>query len=351
MHMTLQAKRYLASYKKAIDPLIDKFLAEKEKELAEHGELPVEVVSHFREVARGGKRLRGFLFVLGYLMGRGEDVPENFTEVNKKILKLSIFTELFQTGLLVQDDVMDRDEIRRGVKTVHARYDDLHFGEAMAIAVSDFAFAWLIEVMAEYGVGAEFLGKFAKYFEKVVVGQMMDVGNSRSEVNATKEDIETVMRLKTSEYTCVMPLELGGMLGGMSEEKFKNVRSYGESLGYIFQLTDDLLGIYGDKKIGKPLGSDLIEGKKTLVSEYFSKNASEEKKKELAGLVGEAGKSREIDIEKVRKIFDSVGVGDWARRLIDDRLSQVRESLEGLAEGEVRRIFGELLDYIADRSV
>lgn len=350
MCMSVRAKQYLVSYKKVIDPLIDEFLAEKEKGLAEHGELPVEIVSHFREIARGGKRLRGFLFVLGYLMGRGEDVPGNFAEVDEKILKLSIFTELFHAALLVQDDVMDRDETRRGVKTVHARYRDTHFGEAMAIAVSDLIFAWSIEVMAEYGVSADFLGKFAKYFEKVVVGQMMDVGNSRSEVDTTKEDIETVMKLKTSEYTCVMPLELGGMLGGMSEEKFRNVRSYGESLGYIFQLTDDLLGIYGDKKIGKPLGSDLIEGKKTLISEYFSENASEEEKKEIVRLVGEASESWEIDIEKVREVFDSVGVSDWARGLIDDKLSQARENLGGLVEGEVCRVFGELLDYIADRS-
>ena len=228
-------KRWLGEYKREIDDRLEEFFKEKEKTLGEFDERVGELVGSLKGIGLKGKRLRGFLFLVGYGIGQGWEKLE-FELVPEKIWRGSMALELFHLGLLVQDDVMDMDEERRGVTTIHKRYEDLHYGEAMANLGGDLCFAWAGELLS--ALGEEVWQKWSRYFERVVVGQAMDVSYLSGTVLVRYEQ---VIRLKTGEYTGEMPLVLG-CLAGVGERKLaKRLGEWGLEWGIGFQLRDDLL--------------------------------------------------------------------------------------------------------------
>lgn len=256
----------LADVIKQYKPLIDQEIAKELKGRLEEveGISPeiAKVVSAMQELSVGGKRLRGLLTILGYELAGGK--------VNNEVVKAATVMELFHLGLLIQDDVMDRDSQRRGVKTIHVRYPDLHLGEAMAICAGDLTYGWGMETLANLQSPitnnqiVEAMAVWGKYFARVGYGQMLDVTKVADEAT-----LLSILNLKSGEYTCVLPLLLGATLGGASEEVKEGLVKYGMELGWVFQLRDDWLGEFGDsRKTGKPVGNDSREGKKTLATMY-----------------------------------------------------------------------------------
>ncbi len=238
-------KRWLGEYKKEIDERLEEFFEEKKEELGEIDSEVGKLVGQLEEIGLKGKRLRGFLFLVGCGIGQGWERLE-FERIPEKIWRGSMGLELFHLGLLVQDDVMDMDEERRGVKTIHKRYEDLHYGEAMANLGGDLCFAWAGELLSE--LGEEVWRRWSRYFERVVMGQIMDVvqsskfkGQSHSLKLKTLEKYEIVIKLKTGEYTGEMPLVLGCLAGGGGRKLAERLGGWGLEWGIGFQLRDDLL--------------------------------------------------------------------------------------------------------------
>lgn len=268
-------------------PLIDKAIEQElEKRLLEAEEISpeiVKVIMAMRELSVGGKRLRGLLTILGYeLAGR---------KVNQEVVRAAMVMELFHLGLLIQDDVMDRDSLRRGVKTIHARYADLHLGESLATLAGDLPLGWGMENLARLDLPKEIvsqgIGVWGKYTKRVIYGQMLDVNKIADEAT-----LLSILNLKSGEYSCVLPLLLGATLGGASQELKDALTKYGMELGIVFQLRDDWLSEYGEsEKTGKPVGNDRRDGKKTLATMYGRERLEaeikkhwEEGKKTLQGL-------------------------------------------------------------------
>ncbi len=229
-------KRWLGEYKREIDGRLEEFFEEKKEELGKIDSKVGKLVGQLEEIGLKGKRLRGFLFLVGYGIGQGWEKLE-FERVPEKIWRGSMGLELFHLGLLVQDDVMDMDEERRGVKTIHKRYEDLHYGEAMANLGGDLCFAWAGELLSE--LGEEVWQKWSRYFERVVMGQIMDV-KMQNEKCKMKNYLQ-VIRLKTGEYTGEMPLVLGCLAGGGGRKLAERLGGWGLEWGIGFQLRDDLL--------------------------------------------------------------------------------------------------------------
>ncbi len=247
-------------------PLIDREIEQElENRLVEAEEISpeiVKVIAAMKELSVGGKRLRGLLTILGYQLAGGK--------INDEVVKAAVVMELFHLGLLIQDDVMDRDGLRRGVKTIHARYADAHLGESLAICAGDLTFGWGMEILSNLqspitnNQKVEAIGVWGKYFARVGYGQMLDVSKVADEAT-----LLSILNLKSGEYTCVLPLLFGATLGGASETLRKELIKYGMELGWVFQLRDDYLAEYGDSaKTGKPVGNDSREGKKTLATMY-----------------------------------------------------------------------------------
>ena len=263
--MSVQAvKDYLDKYKERIDREIERELDKRLREARAISPILVPVFTAMQELSVGGKRLRGLLTILGY------ELTGN--EVNEEVIKAAVAMEIFHLGLLVHDDLMDRDDMRRGVKTIHVRYIDTHFGTTMAVLAGDYAYSWTAEIInnlrVDDHVGREAMGVWAKYFRRVGLGQTLDVmGEQRGDTS--DREVLSVLSLKSGEYTCVLPLLLGATLGGGKTQLIATLEKYGMELGWVFQLRDDYLAEYGNSTItGKPVGNDSREGKRTFATMY-----------------------------------------------------------------------------------
>jgi len=258
---------FLSKYKERVDKGIAEELERRLQEVKEISPHLVPVLEAMKELSVGGKRLRGMLTILGYeISGK---------QVNDEVIKAAVMMEIFHLGLLIQDDFMDRDTLRRGVKTILARYDDPHTADFVSMLAGDYTFGWGIELISNLKfsnsqiVGA--MKVWGRYFTRVGYGQTLD-----GLAVADETTILQILELKSGEYSCVLPLLLGATLGGAKPEIIEKLKLYGMELGWVFQLRDDWLGEYGDEsKTGKPVGNDSREGKHTFATVY-GKSKTEE---------------------------------------------------------------------------
>ena len=208
----------------------------------------------------GGKRLRPALVVAGLRAVSSSAATE-------PALDAGVALELLHTYFLIHDDWMDGDRVRRGGPSVHValaqRFRSEHKGNASAILAGDYAVALACDALARVQTDPRRLrGAFAAFAEMqlgAVAGQQLDmVGRGR--------DVELGYALKTGSYTVEGPLRLGALLAGAKPATLAALSRYSRPAGVAFQLRDDLLSLFGDpKQTGKPLASDLISGKRTLL--------------------------------------------------------------------------------------
>ncbi len=256
---------YLGQYKDQVDAQIETEISTRLEDVKRISSHLVPVVTAMKELSVGGKRLRAMLTILGYQIAGG---PPSHTA---SVVKAAAAMEIFHLGLLIQDDWMDRDETRRGVQTIHTRYPDPHTGNFVAMLAGDYTFGWTAEILAGLKLSAHrvaaALGVWGKYMTRVGYGQTLD-----GLAIADEETILQILKLKSGEYSCILPLELGATLGGAKPDLIKNLQEYGMELGWVFQLRDDWLGMYGDpEKTGKPVGHDEREGKHSFATMYGRK--------------------------------------------------------------------------------
>ncbi len=255
----------LAEYAALAEPRIAAFL---DARAADAAGLPVDLRAPFaalREyVLRGGKRLRGALVVLGCEAAGGE---------REWALDASVGMELLHAYLLVHDDFMDRDEVRRGGPTVHAALEratgSAHLGASLAVLLGSLCQAWALELVLGAKVPAERTAAagrlLAHALQEVTVGQMQDVSAPLGRDLPARE-VLAVQQMKTGGYSFELPLRLGAVLAGGGEPVLGALERFARPLGQAFQIADDLLGTFGAPEVtGKPNASDLREGKRTLL--------------------------------------------------------------------------------------
>ncbi len=336
--------KFLREYKKKSSRIYREYLQKKIVEASQYSDEIGVGVKQFARIAEGGKRLRGALVVLGYMLGGGR--------ADARIVKTSLFAEVFHAGLLALDDVIDRDQSRRGERTIHTLYEPERYGEAVAILVSDLTFTWAMELILESGFERErvilAMRVYRKYFERVVYGETLDVVGSFSDGKLSEDVVMKVMKNKTAEYTGVMPLLAGLALAGVSDKKLVGeVEEFGTNLGWAFQVKDDILAIFG-KDIGKRVGNDLSEKKQTLLMLNFWKVAGVRERKVMEQVWGKE-EIGEFELEEVRRVLRDNGSLRYATRVGQECIKKCREVLLRLPEGEAREILGDLAHYIMER--
>ncbi len=214
------------------------------------------------------KRVRAYLVRLGY-ESRSARVPQGLIDVAAAV-------ELIQTYLLIHDDIIDRDEVRRGGPTVHAALraqltvpvlERRRLSNSLALLIGDLAFSWAMRLVSESPFPAErrlrALRVLLTTHETCVGGQYLDV-LPVSEISLTRERVEAIARRKTASYTFVGPLCAGAYLAGASETTIRALSAYGESVGMAYQWIDDLDDVLALKQ-GARSSNDLDEGKGTAV--------------------------------------------------------------------------------------
>jgi geranylgeranyl diphosphate synthase, type I len=244
-----------------------KTLIEKEliKLQPEEIEWSKDVIEKIQEFTTRGKMLRGSLFLRTYEILGGK----------KDYSKVALALELTQSAILSHDDIMDKDNTRRGKETIHKQYtniiNDEHYGYSMAMCLGDIGFFQAFKHLPQ-----EVIDIYADEMTKCAYGQMQDIHYTYSNQEITPKQIINIYKYKTARYTFSLPMMIAAKLAGKEEKIFSEL---GENLGIIFQIIDDQLGILGDKKeIGKTPGADITENKKTLHRYYLLQKYPELKK-------------------------------------------------------------------------
>jgi geranylgeranyl diphosphate synthase type II len=283
----------------------------------------------------GGKRLRPLLVLLS-----AKAVGGNF----KNAYNAAAAVEMLHNFTLVHDDIMDNADKRRGRLTLHKKYD-----HNTAILAGDS----LLSVAYEYllkdcnGSAKELISSFTHGLIEVCEGQSMDTDFELRKNVFLSEYI--IMIKKKTAAMAEMCCRIGALLGGGSKDQVKALGDYGLNLGIAFQIQDDLLDISADeKKFGKTIGGDLVEGKKTfLFLEALEKSKGEDRKKLLKVIERKGIRSNQVLIYK--QLYENLGVLDDATKAIRFYTNKALKSLK-LLDREKRKIFIWLADSLINRT-
>jgi geranylgeranyl diphosphate synthase type I len=311
------------------------------------------------EFCRRGKMIRGCLVFLGAEAASGGAGSASMPRA-EAMAGIGAAMELFQAGLLAHDDVMDRDETRRGAPTIHRSYaalarseglsDPDRAGESMAACLGDACyfegFALLARALGELPLASRATALCGEILSEVALAQMSDVawGSGRSEV--MERDILAMYRLKTARYSFALPLAVGALAAG-SERSAELLSEYGESVGIVFQLRDDELGLFGEAgATGKGSGGDVREGKKTLLRSRLMEAAPPDDRKALEAIFGDAEASEE-DLGRVRGLAAALGVREGLARMAEELSAEARSAIGrlGLADRWTHDVLAGLVDY------
>lgn len=305
----------LADFKVRVDQEIAHYLDRTIKETEKYDPFMTESLRYVKTlVLSGGKRLRAAFMYYGYIAAGGTD--------RERMLRAAVSIELIHIFLLIHDDIIDRDEKRHGVVTAHEHFrsiadtmflhaDSAHFGSSMAIIVGDMVGALGNQIIFESGFPPECilraLSKLQDIISFTVVGQAKDILIEYAG-KATESEILSMYEHKTARYTIDGPLQLGVILAGGSEELATVFGRYAIPLGIAFQIQDDILGVFGsEEKVGKPIGSDIEEGKISILVSRALALAPKDSRGELSAILRKGKTLSRIDIDRFREILTDSG--------------------------------------------
>jgi len=342
----------LAHYQTQVNERLEAFFDKKIKEASRISNYTQEVAVNAKEYTlRGGKRLRPIFCIYGY-----KCLSDNNLEA---IIEASISLELMQSYLLIHDDIMDEDELRRGKPTFHivckamcerhfGTNKALEFGENIAIVVGDLLEAYGEELLVNSQFKSEYVkkavAKYAEIIKNVGYGQILDIIAERKG-RITEDEILTIHKLKTASYTIEGPLHIGALLAGAREGDLQVLSNYGVPLGLAFQIQDDILGLFGsEEKTGKPVGSDIREGKKTLLILHALERCKGEEKEILLKALGSQHVTTE-EIDTIRDIVRKTGSFDYSKKLVREMTDK---AVQAIKDSDFRSEAKDFLINIAD---
>lgn len=272
----------------------------------------------------GGKRLRPMLVLLGYGLQK-DDV--------EAIIDPALAVEVFHNFTLMHDDIMDEAPIRRGKPTVHEKWNTtvaILSGDTMFVKAYD-------QLLKSQDVDLqEVISKFNKCAIEVCEGQQLDMNYETLDTVSEDQYIEMI-RLKTA-VLLGFSLEYGGILAGMNDYEKAQLKNIGEQAGIGFQLMDDLLDVYGDKKkFGKQVGGDIVSNKKTYLLIKALELANEDQRNRLNKWLAKKEFKAEEKVEAVKEIYAEIGIKELTQLKMNsyyDLAFTLLDKLEAKKEGK-----------------
>ena len=283
----------------------------------------------------GGKRLRATLpWLVGKAVG---DSHSGMLDVGAAIETVHNFT-------LVHDDIMDDDEVRRGRNAVHIEYDmptAINAGDAM-LAI---AFERLVQAEnLEPGDVAPLVRRIAWMVRRVSEGQQLDI-EFEERLNVSEEDYLEMIEGKTAVMflTCA---EIGARMAGADQETIDCMADWGLAVGLCFQLMDDLIDVLSDSDVlGKPAGSDVAQGKRTLMVIHALAQPDSEDKQTLLSALGKGEAADAQAIEAALKALGNLGSIDYAKQRAVDYHAKAHACLDRIPQGPAMKALRELTDF------
>lgn len=320
-------QRYL-EYKTNVDEYLKRFIDETQPRTLYQ---PAKYV-----LDGGGKRIRPLLVLLSC-----EAVGGSIGEA----LHAGVAIEILHNFTLVHDDIMDHASSRRGRPTVHEKWDT-----NVAILAGDALLALAYRALLR--TSSSRIQEISKAFTEGVVivceGQAYDKEfESRSRVGV--EDYLVMIQKKTAAMVAVAS-EIGALIGNAGDRELRALRAYGESVGRAFQVQDDLLDIIADeKKLGKTIGGDLVEGKKTFLLLEALKHAKGKDKSVLLNFMKNGGIPKRR-VAEFRRIYEQTGALEAARSQVKNDIAAAKSQLQQLHESDARSMLSWFADMLMHRT-
>ncbi len=301
--------------------MVEKYsrLLELEIRKQKYGLEPVSLYEPIRYLMRlGGKRLRPMFCILAYSLYRS-DV--------QKMLPYAVAVEAFHNFTLMHDDIMDKAPLRRGMPTVHEKWDvntAILSGDVMLVKVYDMLLPLKDQKLKEVLVA------FNKCACEVCEGQQWDM-EFEGRKYVTERQYLNMIKLKTA-VLLGFSLELGGMLAGASRRDCGALRDFGVNIGLGFQLKDDLLDAYANaKKFGKQIGGDIIANKKTFLLIKALELASPRQRRNLQRWLSLKRFDKTEKVIAVKEIFDALMISRLTEKKINNYFKKGFSSVEALS--------------------
>lgn len=290
-------------------------------------------------IINGGKRLRPYMVIRSCQILKGKV---------SNAMPAASAVEMVHNFTLVHDDIMDNDEMRHGVPTVHKK-----FGMPIAILAGDVLFSKAFQVITDSKLSTnattQLVSRLAKACVDVCEGQLLDVKMAEERKIPSQAEYITMIGKKTAalfDVSCAM----GAICATNKIKDISNLSSFGRNLGIAFQITDDLIGVMGDPKITKkPVGNDLREGKKSLPILMAIKLARGNNKKIILKAFGNSKISKN-DLDKAVDVIRSLGIEENVRKQALKYAERAEKSL-GTYSGPAKTELISLLDFVVKRSV
>lgn len=347
---------FLDGVKRDVSAILDSYLRAAGRRYRAINAWGPDAAGRLRAFVRTGKMLRAGMVVVGHAAAGRRPGPA--------ALRAGAAVELIQAGLLIHDDIIDRDSVRRGGPSLHVQYsrvgrkagalDAPRFGEGMGICLGDIALFMGYEILAGLPAAparrARILRLWSDDLCRVGLAQMQDLEFGQTCPDASEAEIRRLYVNKTGRYTFSAPLRTGAVLGGAGVGLTAGLAALGETLGLLFQMRDDELGLYGTSAaIGKPLGSDVREAKLTLFMRRLFDRASARDRRRLAALFGNPG-FRAAQLREVRAMAERSGVRAVMVREMERLRAKAGRMIGGLdlPSASHSRLLS-LLDYVVER--
>jgi geranylgeranyl diphosphate synthase type I len=285
----------------------------------------------------GGKRVRPFLTLISC---------ESVSGDARQALPFAAALELMHNFTLVHDDIMDRSTLRRNFPTVHVK-----FGEPAAILAGDLLFAKSFEAMLASSIDFQMFKKLEQWFVSCVIaiceGQQLDIEFEQRHTVSEDEYIEMISKKTGALFE--LSAKGGALIGGGTTQEVDALSHYGMSLGLAFQIWDDYLDMSSDEQtLGKDIGNDIRNGKKTMIAVHSLSHATGKRKKVLDDIFGNRNAS-DADIKKVFNCFQDLGSVEYAREQALHCGIQAKDALIALRDSEAKQLLRDLVDYSIHR--
>lgn len=289
-------------------------------------------------IISGGKRLRPFMVIKSCQVLDGEIT---------KAMPAASAVEMVHNFTLVHDDIMDNDEMRHGVPTVHKK-----FGMPVAILAGDVLFSKAYQIISNSNLPAsavtQLILRLATACVDVCEGQLLDIKMAQEKRIPSQSEYIKMISKKTAalfDVSCAM----GAICATQNKNDITNLSNFGKNLGIAFQITDDLIGVMGDQKITKkPVGNDLREGKKSLPILMALNSAKGKDKKMILKSFGNTRASK-TDLKNSVEVIKTLGIENSVRIQALKYAEHAEKSLKkysGVAKNELI----DLLDFVVKRS-
>jgi len=322
---------FLSIIKQPIQKDLDDFIDLFQNTLTHEDGMLGSALAHIRQ--RGGKRMRPILMML---------MARNFGTVSDVTQHSAVGLELLHTASLVHDDVVDESSERRGQASVNATYNN-----KVAVLVGDYILSTAL-LHVSYTGHQRIIEYLAELGRTLAAGEILQLSNIQNQV--ISEDVYyDVIKQKTAALfeACAA---IGAMSGGATEEQMQKARQFGQNLGIMFQIRDDIFDYFDSKEIGKPTGNDMTEGKLTLPVIYALNTTDFESMQTLARKV-KAGTVNQDEIAVLVEFTKQQGGIEYAEQKMAEFSNICMQYIdENVKEKAIKDSLTAYVDYVVQRN-